>query len=64
MNKVIKDMKVEGMSIGMIIIIIEYMQVEADYLGIRKIDHDDQSSATRVLRLGKSQVTTVRDSPQ
>ena len=33
----------------MIAIVVEVIQVEADSLGIEKIDHNDQSSATHAL---------------
>ena len=47
MNRTIKDTKDEGTSVGMITIIVEAIQVEADSLGIEKTKHDDQSSAIR-----------------
>ena len=37
----------EGMSVGMVTIIMEDFRVEADTLGIKRIDHDDQSSVVR-----------------
>ena len=39
-------MKVKDMSVGTIIIVVEDMQVEADSMEIKTIDHDNQFSAT------------------
>ena len=41
MRKKIKDMMVEGMSAGMITIIVEDFQVKPNTLGIGRIDHVD-----------------------
>ena len=46
MNKTIRYMDTEDTSTGTITIVVEDIQVEADSLGIEKIDHDDRSSVT------------------
>ena len=46
MNKIINDIKDEGMRAGMIIIIMVDMQVKADSLKVETTDHDDHSRAS------------------